>query len=582
MVREQQTAGSGNQTQKHKQQILKHAPENIKDLKSTIQGMWKQITHGVSDPVKNKFEETLSYFDKMHAVRSKRALTADEQDVYDRTRKVIIARFEDMFERAEPAVNARRNMKREDIGHHHHGHKHHNNHNKRTARKTSMRGGGDTIWEMAMKFPIWVWDGLKAMINSILSFFGSVFNEKQKLFMEYFSPSRLMKTVGVTSSDPDGAVVKLDGITAKIGQSIEKLQRTVVGGVSGAATASMDMILNAFSMMPGIGTTLLVWRMFQNLLVIIGASLSVQSGQTEGSNAVSDTINGAKSSANTGVVNAAATEETKVNAISQTATDDQHTRAAEGGKVSEADSKLMEERTKTIPKDAFAVLADDNSKPATPLAVVKIVKEPPEGGEEYTVKLMAKQDESKPNETKERKKLISEGELDLMLETEDKESAKAAKAAIEEAKKAAPPPAADAKAPPAAAVDAKAPPAAAADAKADAKAPPPAAAAAGGKDTSPKPEATKKGGGKATKSTDVTTANVNAVRASARALNQSLKRFSGMSTRVSSLLMKESKKTKQKTPRNPLSLLTSTSAAASSSLTGYALKPLSISRFIHA
>jgi hypothetical protein len=553
------------QTQKQKRNPRGLNPNG---LRSTIEGMWKQITHGVSDPVKNKFEETLSYFDKMHAVRSKRALTAEEQDVYDRARKVIIARFEDMFERAEPAVNARRNMKREDSSHHDRdNHNNHNNHNnKRTARKTSMRGGGDTIWEMAMKFPIWVWDGLKAMINSILSFFGSVFNEKQKLFMEYFSPSRLMKAVGVTSSDPDGAAVKLDGITAKLGQSIEKLQRTVVGGVSGAATASMDMILNAFSMMPGIGTTLLVWRMFQNLLVIIGASLSVQSGQTEGSNAISDSINGAKSSANTAVVGAAATEEKKVKAISQTATDDQHTRAAEGGKVSEADSKLMEERTKAIPNDAFAVLADDNSKPANPLAVVKIVKAPPEGGEEYTVKLMAKEDESKPNETKERKKLISEGELDLMLETEDKESAKAAKAAIEEAKKAAPPPAADAKAPPAAAADAKAPPAAAADAS--------------GKDTTLKPEATKKGGGKAIKATDVTTAN--AVRASARALNQSLKRFSGMSTRVSSLLMKDSKKTKQKTPRNPLSLLTTASAAASSSLTGYALKPLSISRFIHA
>ena len=91
------------QTQKQK----KHVSADVKDLRSTIEGMWKQITHGVSDPVKTKFEETLSYFDKMHAARSKRALTADEQGVYDRARKVIIARFEDMFERAEPAVNAK-------------------------------------------------------------------------------------------------------------------------------------------------------------------------------------------------------------------------------------------------------------------------------------------------------------------------------------------------------------------------------------------------------------------------------------------------------------------------------------------
>lgn len=502
----------------------------VTELKSTIEGMWNQITHGVSDPVKNKFEETLSYFDKMHAVRSKRALTADEQGVYDRARKVIIARFEDMFKRAEPAVNARRNMKRED------GHNDNHN-NKRTARKTSMHGGGDTIWEMAMKFPIWVWDGLKAMINSILSFFGSVFNEKQKLFMEHFSPSRLLKMVGATSSEPDGAVVKLDGITAKLGQSIEKLQRTVVGGVSGAATASMDMILNAFSMLPGIGTTLLVWRMFQNLLVIIGASLSVQSGQTEGSNAVADTINGAKSSANTAVVEAAANAEKNVKDASQAVTESDQSKAEAGGKPSEAESKLMEEeRSKAILKDAFAVLADDNRNPAKPVVVVKIVDAPPDGGAEYTVKLMAKGDENKPNQDKERKNMISEGELDLMLKIDDqKESATAAKAAIDEAKKAAAPPA-------------------------DAK----------------------KGGGKTTNAIDVTTAN--AVRSSARALNQSLKRFSGMSTRVSSLLMKDSKKTKQqKTPKNPLSFLASTSAAASSSLiSGYALKPLSVSRFIHA
>ena len=503
----------------------------VTELKSTIEGMWNQITHGVSDPVKNKFEETLSYFDKMHAVRSKRALTADEQGVYDRARKVIIARFEDMFKRAEPAVNARRNMKRED------GHNHNHN-NKRTARKTSMHGGGDTIWEMAMKFPIWVWDGLKAMINSILSFFGSVFNEKQKLFMEHFSPSRLLKMVGATSSEPDGAVVKLDGITAKLGQSIEKLQRTVVGGVSGAATASMDMILNAFSMLPGIGTTLLVWRMFQNLLVIIGASLSVQSGQTEGSNAVADTINGAKSSANAAVVEAAANAEKNVKDASQAVTESDQSKAEAGGKPSEAESKLMEEeRSKAILKDAFAVLADDNRNPAKPVVVVKIVESPPPEGKTYKVKLMATNDAAKPDEEKERTDLISEGELDLMLKIDDqKESATAANTAISEARKAAAPPTADAK----------------------------------------------KGGGKATKATDVTTAN--AVRASARALNQSLKRFSGMSTRVSSLLMKDSKKTKQqKTPKNPLSFLASTSAAASSSLiSGYALKPLSVSRFIHA
>ena len=443
MVRPQQSAERGHrhqQTQKQKKYVL---PTDVNGLKSTIEGMWKQITHGVSDPVKTKFEETLSYFDKMHAVRSKRALTAEEQSVYDRARKVIIGRFEDMFKRAEPAVNARRNMKRE-----------HSHNNKHTARKSTMHGGGDTPWEMAMKFPIWVWDGLKAMINSILSFFGSVFNEKQKLFMEHFSPSRLLKMVGATSSDPDGAIVKLDGITAKLGQSIEKLQRTVVGGVSGAATASMDMILNAFSMLPGIGTTLLIWRMFQNLLVIIGASLSVQAGQVDGSNAILRAVKpdvATEGSGGSGSV---------VGSGSGSGGSGAGGSGGSGGGSGAGGSGAGGSGGGSGAGGGVAAEAVD-------------------------------------------RKIISSG-----------------------------------------------------------------------------------GGNANTTATTTNTETALRVSRASRALNQSLKRFSGMSARVASLLMKNSKKSNnnnnQKTPRNPLSLLVSASAAASSSLTGYALKPLSISRFIHA
>jgi hypothetical protein len=421
------------QTQKQK----KHVSADVKDLKSTIEGMWKQITHGVSDPVKTKFEETLSYFDKMHTVRSKRTLTADEQGVYDRARKVIIAQFEDMFKRAEPAVNARRNMKRE------HGHD-----NKHTARK-SMHGGGETIWEMAMKFPIWVWDGLKAMIVGILSFFGSVFSEKQKQLMAPFSPSRFLAMVGTSENDPDGAAVKLDGITEKLGASIEKLQRTVVGGVSGAAMASMDMIMNAFSMLPGIGTTLLIWRMFQNLLVIIGASLSVQAGQVDGSNAILRAVKPDVATEGSGGSGGGSGD---------SGGDSGGGGGGGGGGV--------------VGSGAGGSGGGGSGA----------------GGE---------------GEVAADRKIISSG-----------------------------------------------------------------------------------GGNANTTATTTNTETALRVSRASRALNQSLKRFSGMSARVASLLMKNSKKSNnnnnQKTPRNPLSLLVSASAAASSSLTGYALKPLSISRFIHA
>lgn len=95
-----------------------------------------------------------------------------------------------------------------------------------------------------------------------------------KEFMKFFSPERLMSMIGKTSKD-------IENVDSKVKGSIENLQRTVVSGVSGAASASIDMVLNAFSMMPAFGTVLLVWRMFQNLLVIMGATLSVQAGKDE-------------------------------------------------------------------------------------------------------------------------------------------------------------------------------------------------------------------------------------------------------------------------------------------------------------
>jgi hypothetical protein len=119
-----------------------------------------------------------------------------------------------------------------------------------------------------------LWQSLKGIWEWIKSFFVGTMDDKMKEFMKFFSPERLMSMIGKTSKD-------IENVDSKVKGSIENLQRTVVSGVSGAASASIDMVLNAFSMMPAFGTVLLVWRMFQNLLVIMGATLSVQAGKDE-------------------------------------------------------------------------------------------------------------------------------------------------------------------------------------------------------------------------------------------------------------------------------------------------------------
>jgi hypothetical protein len=121
-------------------------------------------------------------------------------------------------------------------------------------------------------------------------------DEKTMSLLEQFQPSRLMKMLGVDAEDPSSAA-KVNGMTKQMAEAIEGMQRTVVNGIGGAATASMDMVLNAFSMLPGLGTTLLIWRMFQNVMVILGASMNVQAGATKTGAAAKGAVDGAKGSA---------------------------------------------------------------------------------------------------------------------------------------------------------------------------------------------------------------------------------------------------------------------------------------------
>jgi len=137
----------------------------------------------------------------------------------------------------------------------------------------------ETPWAENFRFLIWIWDGIKYVFNKIISFFTDTVDDKMRALMKYFSVENLVSMLGDN-------IDKIEGFTKEIAEQVKQLQKTIVGGISGAATASIDMILNAFSMMPVIGTTILVWRMFQNMLVIVGATLSVQAGKTGASGAV--------------------------------------------------------------------------------------------------------------------------------------------------------------------------------------------------------------------------------------------------------------------------------------------------------
>jgi hypothetical protein len=141
-----------------------------------------------------------------------------------------------------------------------------------TTTATTSSSKKETPWAENFRFLLWIWDGIKTIFDKIISFFTITIDDKMRALMKYFSVENLVSMLGDN-------LEQIKGLQAGIAEQIMQFQKTVVGGISGAATASIDMMLNAFSMIPVLGTTVLIWRMFQNMLVIMGATLSVQAGK---------------------------------------------------------------------------------------------------------------------------------------------------------------------------------------------------------------------------------------------------------------------------------------------------------------
>jgi plasmid maintenance system antidote protein VapI len=130
----------------------------------------------------------------------------------------------------------------------------------------------------------WIVSLLKGIWEWIKSLFMGAFSDKLENLRKQFSADELFKLFGNDTKNMDAA-------TEALRVQAEKIQRLVATGIGGAASASIDMILNAFSMSPVFGTTILVWRMFQNMLMIMGASLSVQAASNSGATTLATIAN---------------------------------------------------------------------------------------------------------------------------------------------------------------------------------------------------------------------------------------------------------------------------------------------------
>ena len=74
-----------------------------------------------------------------------------------------------------------------------------------------------------------------------------------------------------------------DKATDAIHDPLQKIEKILSNDVRDIASSSVEGIMNALSLIPGIGTTLQLWRLLQNVIVIMSKSVTTMAGaKTEG------------------------------------------------------------------------------------------------------------------------------------------------------------------------------------------------------------------------------------------------------------------------------------------------------------
>ena len=242
-----------------------------------------KLTHGITGPASTDIERMIAHFDGLTAIRRERPLTEAEQRVYNSLKHHVGEQFKSVIKRMQQG------MKKNDA-----------DTSQINQGQSQVQKGG--AWRDGSVQSFWV------VVQPIINFVKSLFTSSDE--PPAFTINDLLKMIGIDLDDDpikkgNEYAAKVDGLTGELKNSIEKLRESVVSGISGAANASMDMVLNAFSMLPGIGTTLLIWRMFQNVLVILGSSLNVQAGTKTAGTAVSAAAAAAGGVAEGGIVQTA-------------------------------------------------------------------------------------------------------------------------------------------------------------------------------------------------------------------------------------------------------------------------------------
>lgn len=234
----------------------------MSDTKIT-RSIWEKLTAGLDRAPSTDFERVLARFDELNKIRGERELTKEERRKYDIMANYIDSQFKPLFELLDKKMQEKAEKQRERRG------------------QRGQRGGAeDDVDEKPgnndnILMNIWKW--VKDQYNAFMAWIRAAAEENQQKALAATTPANMIKILGMTSTGDQNAVAdQITEFNGKVQNALANIQKTVTNGVGNAASAAIDILLNALSAIPVFGTGLLMWRIFQNLLVIVGASMSVQ------------------------------------------------------------------------------------------------------------------------------------------------------------------------------------------------------------------------------------------------------------------------------------------------------------------
>ena len=150
-------------------------------------------------------------------------------------------------------------------------------------------------------------------LQKIKDFLTSGSDDVSKSIFDKIDPKKMMPGFPENAEAANEVITELQ---KGIHEPMDRFKKTIATDVKDIADSSVSGILNAISLIPGIGTTLQLWRLLQNALVIIskttgtlasgqGAAIDVKKNMQNVAQRIKDRVEGAVENAAAGAVDGA-------------------------------------------------------------------------------------------------------------------------------------------------------------------------------------------------------------------------------------------------------------------------------------